>query len=882
MHFKSECVTQAKMPAKKRANLDKLRKDRKVAQNRKETASPDPGKRTPPTSKNLVAGIADGSASVIFEREGGPVKWLFPILESAYTVLGERDGTLKKAAGTVKARLSAAQDQVRKTFRSRLQPGQGENVLSTADPNLWLERLKDYKQRKAASFAARVAMPGAVRPGPVIPGAQNWTPLGPSVVLNGQALGAPSVAGRVVGVAVALDGQLVYAASANGGVFRSEDAGQSWRSLMDGFDVDPTNFATTSLACGAIAIDSHDPNRVYVGTGEGDTYALFANRIVNALPAYRGIGPIRSDDGGLNWIVEETVPGSPSLAGQAFFALAVDPGNRENVVAATTSGLYQRIIQADGSPGWIARRPGVHSSVVVASSAGVTKFFAAEWGVGVLQSGDGNQWSALQTPFATATTGRIALGIQSTNPNLLYAFVTNQNGALVGVYRSDSGAVFKSITNPPDVLPLDDYGHSQGDYDLTIAVDPLDANLVYLGGSYFADNQFWPASVWRCQIQIVGSNYKFASTDSIGGRAHADVHVLTHSPSDPNALWVGCDGGVFLNRDPRNSANFGSRNNGLSCLCTTFFAQHPTDPNIIFCGLQDNGTARTMGGAVWKHVNGGDGGYCVINWADPQLVLSFANGSVYRATDGGQDHNSWTRQDFPWAMMTEPIVGTPYNTARPADAKIVALGSAQKVGNTVRPVVYLSQDFGGTWPTIIPIPTATGIYSLAFAGPSRFFAGTASGEVFQVDSGKQAWKVTRLDNVTAGPLGLQGLISDIAIDWTDQSLASVYVTFGGLGDNRRVWHFDGSRWEVRSGPAGAAAGNLLDVEHNVIIVDRVAPNNVYVGADIGVWHSPDQGAMWEPLPNGLPDAAVFDLQIHPTRRLLRASIHGRGLYEFSL
>ena len=77
-------------------------------------------------------------------------------------------------------------------------------------------------------------------------------------------------------------------------------------------------------------------------------------------------------------------------------------------------------------------------------------------------------------------------------------------------------------------------------------------------------------------------------------------------------------------------------------------------------------------------------------------------------------------------------------------------------------------------------------------------------------------------------------------------------------------------------------GQLLDVEHNAIVVDREAPDNVYVGVDIGVWRSPNRGQAWEPLPNGLPDAPVFDLQIHPTRRLLRASTHGRGLYEFPL
>ena len=108
----------------------------------------------------------------------------------------------------------------------------------------------------------------------------------------------------------------------------------------------------------------------------------------------------------------------------------------------------------------------------------------------------------------------------------------------------------------------------------------------------------------------------------------------------------------------------------------------------------------------------------------------------------------------------------------------------------------------------------------------------------------------------------------------------MYVAFGGMGDRRRVWWFDGTRWEVRSGAAGG--NGLLDVEHNALAVDRAAPNNVYAGADIGVWHSRRRRRDLAPLQNGLPDAPVFDLQIHPTQRLLRAATHGRGVYELAL
>ena len=801
------------------------------------------------------------------EREGGPRQWLYPTLESAYTKLVAREEA--GAGESAKAPEASKPAGTRVAFKSSLQPGKGEGVLADTPQNFWLDRLGEYKRGKASRPAAMTAM-AVGPPGAVVPGAKNWSPLGPSVVIHGQAKGLPSVGGRIAGIAVAPGGKIVYAASANGGVFRSDDGGMSWRSLMDAFDLDPTNLASTTLACGAIAIDGNDPNRVYVGTGEGNTNALFASRIVNSLPAYRGVGPVRTDDGGNTWKLESTAAGSPSLAGKAFFALAVDPANRESVIGATTDGLYQRVPKAGGDAEWVKRRPGIHSSVV-ASASGATKFFAAEWGKGVFQSAGGSTWSVLGSGFPTGDVGRIELGVQPNNPNSVYAIVTSTAGVLRAVFRLNGAGAWKEIKNPPDVLPVSQ-GRSQGDYDLAIAVDPADANLIYLGGSYFNADPF-PASVWRCKVQASGSGFKMVG-ESIGVRAHADVHVLVHAPGDPNALWLGCDGGIFVNRDPRGSDNFASRNDGLACLCPNYFGQHPTDPSIIFCGLQDNGTARTNGGPIWRHVNGGDGGYCVINWANPQQVIVFANGTVYRATDGGQDHGSWSSKAFPWSSMTEPIVSPPYNPTRPADANVVALGAGQEVN--------ISNDFGATWPAanIISIPTAGGIFAMRFASASRLFVGTTTGQVFRLDRKGGQWKVSRLDNAAGGPLGLHGLVSDVAVDWADPSVASIYITFGGAGDRRRVWHFDGSRWEARS---GAADGNgLLDVEHNAIAVDRAAPDNVYVGADIGVWHSPDRGANWEPLPNGLPDAPVFDVQIHPTRRLLRASTHGRGLYEYQL
>lgn len=799
----------------------------------------------------------------------GPREWLFPMLQETYAKLRPKaeaesapepaPARAMKAAGKA---VSKAESAIR--HEERLD----ENRLADLPMSHWEDLLREYKTRKvqkhpAATLAAPIA-PGQA----AIPGQNNWTPLGPSIVARGQTTNRAAVSGRVSGIAIAPGGLRMYVATANGGVWRSDDGGATWRSTMDGFDLDPTNFASTSLACGAIAIDPAAPDRVYVGTGEGDTDGLFNVRLVNALPAYRGIGPIRSDDGGTTWVNETS---APSLAGFAFFQIAVDPGNRDHAVAATTNGLYERVPAGGGGFTWQRRRTGIHTSVAVARAAGVTTWFAAAKADRVFSSPDGQTWTAVGTGFATANVGRIALGVQLDNPNVLYAVVAAANGSLDSIRRlSGVAGAWRTIANPPAFLP-----GSQGDYDLCISVDPNNANRIYVGGDFFNASPF-PGSIWRCDVTAAGAGFSIAAT-SIGQNAHADVHALAHVPGNSNRLWTGTDGGLFLNQNPTGAGGFEARNTGLATLCTNFLSQHPTEPAVLYVGLQDNGTAKCTGEQVWRHVLFADGGYCVVNWNDPFRVLLFANGNIFRATDGGLDYNSWATVTPPgatWAVMAEPLVGTPRNPATPAEAEIVALGSGR--------TIFISPDFGTTWPDQPTLPVGSGsAFSMVFASATRLYVGTTSGRVFRLDDGGAAgWSVNRIDNAAAGPLALAGLVSDIAVDVSDATLSSIFICFGGTGDFRHVWRFNGTRWEARSGAANSGT-QLLDVEHNAIQFDRVT-GRVYVGADIGAWESANGGNTWTPLSNGLPDAPVYDLQIHPTVRLLRAALHGRGLFEWKL
>lgn len=231
-------------------------------------------------------------------------------------------------------------------FQTRLQSADGQPAPVEGHRAALLEEFRRRQQMAIAPQPAandvqppelvrskresRVAQPGE-------PGQLNWTPLGPAVMKNGQASTNPAVSGRIQGIAFSANGQRVYIASANGGVWRSDSMGTSWYPLMNGFDLSPMANRSDSLSMGAIAVPPNLPNRIYAGSGEGATSG----------DSYYGVGPVVSEDGGLNWQTEPS--DSPSLPSE-FFKLEVDPNDPEYVMAATNQGILRRQPRNQNAP----------------------------------------------------------------------------------------------------------------------------------------------------------------------------------------------------------------------------------------------------------------------------------------------------------------------------------------------------------------------------------------------------------------------------------------------------------------------------------------------------------------------------------------------------
>ncbi len=123
-------------------------------------------------------------------------------------------------------------------------------------------------------------------------------------------------------------------------------------------------------------------------------------------------------------------------------------------------------------------------------------------------------------------------------------------------------------------------------------------------------------------------------------------------------------------------------------------------------------------------------------------------------------------------------------------------------------------------------------------------------------------------------------ITGIAFNSRDPNIA--YVTLSGFdeGTPGKSGHVFKSTNALSGSPAWTNVSPPDNIPFNVVAIDPTTPNTVFVGADDGVWATGDGGATWAYMgpEAGLPNVAVFDLQIQASTRKVFAFTFGRGAY----
>lgn len=669
---------------------------------------------------------------------------------------------------------------------------------------------------------------------------RDWVTLGPAPITSGP------YTGRVSAVAChPTDANVYYVGGADGGIWRTTDAGVTWTALTD-------DMPTTAI--GALAIDATDPQIVYAGTGE----ANYANH------SRFGLGIYKTTDGGNTWaqLAEET------FAGRCFAKLVIHPANPETLFAAVTrAGGFPALAAAKNHPGangpvglfrsddagetWSLVAGGLPAEVAtdVAIDAGDPNLMYAAIGHifgstanGIYRSQDGGvSWTRLAGGLPTSALGRISLATAPSQPGRCYALVTREatasggNASTLGAYRTDnSGATWTALP------ALGNIQSTYGWFLSIITVQPTNANTVFMGG-----------------LDLRRSTDAGASWSTVTP-PHVDMHAAVWDAA--GRLVVGDDGGVH--RTANLGTSWSALNNGLGLI--QFYAgvsSHPTDSLIFFGGFQDNGSNRRNTATLnWTQVLGGDGGWTQLDQANPlRVFVEFqGSGNLYRSTNGGAGFS-----------LSSSGINTGDRNAFLPPYLIDPTDSNRMLYATHR--VYRSLNGGTSWTAISGDVTggAGAIRAMAMArsNPLVVYLATTDGVVKKsVDGG--ATFATLLSDASTWPR----VTRELTIAPHDADIIFHAGWRFGFPKVRRSTD-GGANWTTLD-------GDLPDIPVNVIEADyRFAPAVLYAGSEVGVYRSLDGGVHWRRFGDGLPNAVVNDMQLDVARDRLVVSTQGRGLWS---
>ena len=727
-----------------------------------------------------------------------------------------------------------------------------------------------------------------------------WTPQASvPFLVSGAAVPTPESyrtynSGRVSSVAVdPRDSSRWLVGVGNGGVWETRDAGGSWTPITDD---------APTLATGAIAFAPSNPDVVYVGTGEAGTFTSVA---------HVGVGLLKSINGGQTW----ALLGETSLARGAIRRLRVDPNDANVLSVALTRANFGRdgngpppsppaygvLRSTDGGATWNRTLAGIATALEVDPRSFSRQYAAVATGNdrnGVYRSTNGGvTWSRIDGPWWSnpsdnlgASNGRIELAIAPSNPDVVYAGVAEaitspRRGNLLGLFRTENAwsdaptwiQVRTQATgpggycsDPPDELKCD-YTH-------VISVDPRDANTLFAGGA---------RNMWRCTNCGASPAWTNVTSDSRLVFVHVDYHVLEWAG---NRLITGNDGGVF------SSTDLGAtwRDHNRTLITNMFYqgALHPTDPVVVFAGTRDFGLGAYRPNLGWRSAvgSGGEGDIAISSSRpDTDWMAVRANGGIFRTTDGRRTNiqvDGGIDKTGRAAASVMPV------RKCPANDNVFLVG-------TVR-IWRTDNFFNSTMPSwsanspARPFPTPGfdsftdpgTIHSITFVPEDRscntYAYGTRGGEVRLTRDGGTTW--SDLDPAKGLPARP---INSVAFDPTNANRAFAAVSSYDVATPTKPGHIFRSDNALSSSPSWTRVGPpnqpFADMPFNIIAIDPRDTRLVYAGSDNGLWQSTDGGTNWTKLGlgQGLPPAAVFDIQINPTTNRTVIFTYGRGAFELS-
>jgi photosystem II stability/assembly factor-like uncharacterized protein len=702
----------------------------------------------------------------------------------------------------------------------------------------------------------------------------------------------PFRGGRAVAVGgVPGDNTTFYFGAVDGGVWKTSNAGTTWRPI---FDHQPV------ASIGALAVSASDPKVIYVGTGESDIRSDLAS----------GNGVYKSTDAGESWTniglkdtrqISKVVidPNNPDIVYVGALGHAYGPNDDRGVYKSINGGVtWKRTLFKDANLGvadlaiaiakpnllfatlWNAHRPPWSTYAPVLGK-----------GSGLYRSQDaGETWQEISgNGLPEGTWGRSGVAVSSNGQRVYLVVEAKQSG----LYVSDDGGDHWRLANADSRLT------SRAWYFSRITVDPSNADIFYVPN-----------------VALMGSEDGGKTVHVVRGAPGGDdYHELWVDPKDGSWMILGTDQGTTISLDRAKT-------------WTTWYNQptaqlyHVTTddyfPYAVYGSQQDSGGvavfSRTNHGQItprdWFPASGQESGYMAIDPKDSNILyVTGGYGSVFRwdkRRSLSQDITPWPMPVFgtniagrkyrdPW---TPPLVfsladknslylGTQYvmkttdgglhwaqispdltggNARAETNATQRGTGAAASAANSIAdvdrsdratPEDAIERGYG-TLATVTP----------SYLDKDLIWAGSDTGVLSLTRDGGKTWA-----NVTPPGMLPWGRVSQIDASHFDAAVAYVSVERHRMNDQSPYIYRTrdyGRTWD--SITTGLAAPDFV----NAVRQDPKQKNLLYAGTEFGVFVSFDDGGHWQPLQLNLPVSSIRDLVIHGDDLVI--ATHGRSFW----
>ena len=796
------------------------------------------------------------------------------------------------------------------------------------DVMTWQARLApDGKMRKATQALTHYAeeynnrYKAGASTIPVAPA--TWTDLGPFDV--------PSGVGQIQRMAFhphynGTTNQIMYAGSHQGGLYRSDDGGQSWYNYHTDRGLPSTSIAGIALSANTLVVCTGNGDFGYDQFGLNANYSTLGPGSINDYNPIHTVGVYKYSPAHPNKWVDINGVGNNSVTmiggatknglldafaeGGTMRQIIMHPTNDNILFIATSLGIFRTV---DGGSTWeqvlnyqnatdwrgLAFHP-TNPDIVYASARGI-----------FMSVNGGDSWQILANEQNLPAGFNAGLSISRTTikttaaaPHLLYAMCIGRDNSIprnrvdLVVYNqvTDSWMTLKTVLQST----LHGGPHPGEDYQpqfAALAVSPFDSNKVYIGGT----------KVYGSNLAFNPSSWEYKSPYFWWNEFHPDVHDLQFPPHTDSIIYAATHGGVHVRAtDTSSIRTWSNLSSGLGVSTIWAFDDWEGDAGVFIQAHQDNGIiASDDRGAHWDWRFGGDGYGARI---DDQSGWAFFKGnsdtSFFRLP---RFNNSWggfyregyllpplvngsgerTHNAFP--MINHPKTDSLYFGFNGIHCRLAVdpVGSARPIWKHSSDLTHYYND---SWhrrvmDIAISEDEQHDVTYLSTLGDIRsgrrndfYVAADNTKNVFGTDT-VYLMKTQNIPRTNPLPNANPNPTTGIAIDPLNGS--RVWISLSGYDPAFKVLYSDdqGDTWTSYDDANGTLA--KLNMPINNIVYQRGTKDRLYIGTDVGVYVREGEG-LWRRYGEDFPNVRVTELKINYCVGKLRVATYGRGQWEADL